>query len=265
MEKEAYIYFLFEHKSYKDRMVIFQVLKYMIEIWEAKIKNDLEMKKKGIIFDTEDIEIPIVVYHNKDKWNIKRTLGEMIPNFMELPDNIKKYIPNFEYMLVDLAYPDENKEINLAEEHSIIIKILSRARYATKDEIIEIFTETITLLIKTKDNDIVRQYITESIIYIISVRDDLDKNELIEIAGKISEKGGDIVMTLAERLIEEGIEKGKKETLVENIITLLTIKFGTIPSDIKEKISKLDNKILNIILTEIFRYEYLDDIKKYLK
>ena len=92
---------------------------------------------------------------------------------------------------------------------------------------------------------------------------------MIEIAGKISEKGGDIVMTLAERLIEEGIEKGiekgKKETLVENIITLLTIKFGTIPSDIKEKISKLDNKILNIILTEIFRYEDLDDIKKYLK
>ena len=29
MDKEAYIYFLFEHKSYRDRMVIFQVLKYM--------------------------------------------------------------------------------------------------------------------------------------------------------------------------------------------------------------------------------------------
>ena len=40
--REGHIYFLFEHKSYKDKMVIFQLLRYMIEIWESKIikEND---------------------------------------------------------------------------------------------------------------------------------------------------------------------------------------------------------------------------------
>lgn len=43
LEREAYIFFLFEHKSYRDRMVIFQVLKYMIAIWEAKIEEGGEL------------------------------------------------------------------------------------------------------------------------------------------------------------------------------------------------------------------------------
>ena len=32
--------FLFEHKSYASEDIAFQLLKYMIEIWEAKIKKE---------------------------------------------------------------------------------------------------------------------------------------------------------------------------------------------------------------------------------
>lgn len=31
-EKEGYLYFLFEHKSYEDKVIAFQLLKYMVEI-----------------------------------------------------------------------------------------------------------------------------------------------------------------------------------------------------------------------------------------
>jgi predicted transposase/invertase (TIGR01784 family) len=37
--KEGYLYFLFEHKSYPDKGISLQLLKYMVEIWEAKIKK----------------------------------------------------------------------------------------------------------------------------------------------------------------------------------------------------------------------------------
>ena len=67
--KEAYIYFLFEHKSYEDRMVIFQVLKYMLAVWEAKILEDEDRRKKENKKEKSAIEIPlvipIVVYHDK--------------------------------------------------------------------------------------------------------------------------------------------------------------------------------------------------------
>jgi predicted transposase/invertase (TIGR01784 family) len=37
--REGYIYFLFEHKSYTSKDIAFQLLKYMVEIWEAKSKK----------------------------------------------------------------------------------------------------------------------------------------------------------------------------------------------------------------------------------
>lgn len=214
--KEAYICFLFEHKSYPDRMVIFQVLKYMIEIWEAKIKKDLEDRRNEMITNSYDTEIPIViplvVYHNKEKWNVKRTLGEMIPNFYNLPDEIIKYIPDFKYMLSDLS---SDSEVNLDEEHSIVIRTLNYARYASKDELLDIFTEAITIFTKNKDRDMVNHYIVETIIYILSARDDLDKEELFKIAGQISIEGGELVMSVAEQLRQEGMEEGAKKERIK--------------------------------------------------
>ncbi len=39
-KREGYLYFLFEHKSYLSQDIAFQLLKYMVEIWGAKIKKE---------------------------------------------------------------------------------------------------------------------------------------------------------------------------------------------------------------------------------
>jgi len=61
----------------------------MIEIWDSKIK------KEGT--NELPIIIPLVIYHGKDNWNIKITLGEMINGYEELPKDIRKHVPNYEY------------------------------------------------------------------------------------------------------------------------------------------------------------------------
>ena len=93
-KKEGYIYFLFEHKSYISKDISLQVLKYMIEIWESK------MKKEGVA--ELPIIIPLVIYHGKDNWNIKTSLGEIIAGYNELSGNLQKYIPNYKYLLYDI-------------------------------------------------------------------------------------------------------------------------------------------------------------------
>ncbi|RKD25809.1 hypothetical protein BEP19_02405 [Ammoniphilus oxalaticus] len=62
-DEEGFIYFLFEHKSYTSRETAFQLLKYMIEIWEAKSKKE-DMSELPMI-------IPLVIYHGKGDWNVK--------------------------------------------------------------------------------------------------------------------------------------------------------------------------------------------------
>ena len=220
--KDSYIYMLFEHKSYRDRMVIFQVMKYMINIWESKIQEDKEKRKEAGEASSGEIELPLilplVIYHDKGEWTIKKTLGEMISNYEELPEDLKKYIPNFEYLLFDLSKHDK-EETELLTESMIIIKALSRARHATREEAIEILEEAITLIKESKEKDEITYYVSACITYMLNVRDDITEKEMYEIAGKISIEGGELVMTVAEKLREEGI-LGEKRKLAKNLIVM---------------------------------------------
>lgn len=204
--KEGYIYFLFEHKSYKDKLVIFQLLRYMIEIWESKIKKENNNELPIII--------PLLIYHDKGQWNIKTKLNEMILGYDELPGNIKKYIPDYEYLVYDLTkYKDE--DIKLQSITKIIIKIMRDARYADKDKIIDILIEGFKLLDEVIEKDTIINYIESCLRYILSVRNDIDKDEMVQIADPISVEGGELVMTIAEQLRQEGIREGIREGIIK--------------------------------------------------
>ena len=111
---------------------------------------------------------------------------------------------------------NEYDKINLEEEHAIVIETLSRARYESKEELIEIFKRAIIIYIKAKEKDIATYYITEAITYIISTRDDISERELKTIADQVSEEGGELIMTLAERLKEQG--RQEVMTLAERLM-----------------------------------------------
>lgn len=53
----------------------------------------------------------------------------------------------------------------------------------------------------------------ESITYILGVREDITEKELVEIAGKISSEGGELVMTAADRLRQEGKIEGEIKSM----------------------------------------------------
>ncbi len=143
----------------------------------------------------------------------------MIVNYKNLPEIIKMYIPSYEYLLIDLSLPQEYDKINLKAEHAIVIETLRRARYESKEQIIEIFIKAIIIYTQAHDKDLASYYIIETISYIISTRDDINEIELKTIADQVSEEGGEIIMTLAERLIERGRQEARQEamTLAERL------------------------------------------------
>jgi predicted transposase/invertase (TIGR01784 family) len=63
--------------------------------------------------------------------------------------------------------------------------------------------------------------------------------------------------------IKEGEERGEKRGKALSVIKLLTKKFGTIPQGYNDKIMKLNDIVLDVMLTDILDYKSLDDIKKY--
>lgn len=269
-KREGYIYFLFEHKSYTSKDISFQLPKYMIEIWEAKIK------KEGI--NELPMIIPLVIYHGKDNWNIKTTLGELITGYKDLPKAIQKFIPDYEYLIYDLSrYTDE--EIKGQAQLRIILTIFRDI--FTKDN--KGFQESIfraaEYLQELEDKQTGIEYFETFIRYIFNARANFTKKDIDEIIDKIGKtypEGSELVMTLAETFrqegkeegikqgIEKGIEKGERRKSLNYAVKLLTKKFGKLPEEYKEKLNNADIEILDLIVEEIFSLESLDDVDKYL-
>ena len=140
----------------------------------------------------------------------------MVPDYENLPDNLKKHIPNFEYLLFDLS-TWEKEDIRLQSEHMIAIKALSRTRYASREEAIQILIEAISLINRTEEKDLVTYYVSECIRYMLSIRDDISEKEMEKIAEKISIEGGELVVSVAERLRQEGMEQGREKGRQEGL------------------------------------------------
>ncbi|MDQ2087085.1 Rpn family recombination-promoting nuclease/putative transposase [Herbivorax sp. ANBcel31] len=272
-KREGYIYFLFEHKSYIGKNISFQLLKYMIEIWESKIK-----KEKA---DELPMIIPLVVYHGSDEWKIKTTLGEMIKGYGELPEDVKKYMPDYEYLLYDLSkYTDEQikGEVQLRILLTIFRDIFSKDSKVVRKTVLR----AAEYLKELDDRQTGIEYFETFMRYILNARQRLTKedvNDIVENIEKTYPEGSEVVMTLAEQLKEEGklkgieegklkgkqegFEEGETKALSKSAIRLLTKKFGKLSEETKSKIEKLDSITLEIIIDQIFEYKTLDDAKRY--
>ncbi len=206
-KKTGYLYFLFEHKSYLSPYTPLQLLKYMIKIWESKTSKEKSLKLPLII--------PLVIYHGKEKWNIDKKFIKMVAGIDELPAEIIKYIPNYEYILNDLTtYETDQLRGNILLIETIkILKAMSQ----DKDVFLKIVQEILTVLDKQSWNEDYRRYFTTFIIFIISARSDLEMQDIYEAAKNISPERSADIMTIAEKLYKEGMEKGLKKGLEKGL------------------------------------------------
>lgn len=254
--REGYLYFLFEHKSYPSPDVAFQLLRYMVGIWNTKVKNTAQLP----------VIIPLVIYHGKDGWNIKHTLGEMILGYDELPKDIRALVPNYKYLLYDLSgYTDE--QIKGAVINKIAMTMMRDIPRKDIIEILEYVLKAAFILLGLEDRLTGMVYLEIIIRYLLGTRADLTKDDLKELVKKIEiiyPEGSEKIMTLAEQFREEGMEIGR-ETLIRTSVKLLTKKFGLLPEGLKEEISKLDISTLEVMIDGILDYKTLDEVRKYIQ
>lgn len=265
--KEGYISFLFEHKSYPDKAIAIQLLKYMAEIWGMKMKKE---EVNGL-----PIVIPLVVYHGKSKWRFPLHLGAFLNGFEEMPQHVKEYLPNFHYLLYDLSdYSDE--EIKGNAQLRIMLKLLRDVATKSTEEFLRSFYEASHALIEIEDKQKGIEFFEITLRYVFNAVRDLTKKDMEQIVRQIETtfpEGSEVAMTLADILreegMQEGLEKGRQEgasqALAKTALNQLTEKFGALPEHLKENIRQADLATLENILQNIFKYQSLDEVKKFLK
>ena len=84
---------LYEHKSYPNKNIHLQLLRYILNVWENQVANKQPLTPV----------ITMVFYHGKPKWTDS--------GFVQVPEELKRFVPLFDYALFD------TKDI---EDHAII-------------------------------------------------------------------------------------------------------------------------------------------------
>ena len=74
-------------------------------------------------------------------------------------------------------------------------------------------------------------------------------------------EGSEMTMTMAEKWMEEGGAAALSETAIQ----LLIGKFGKVPQDMKDGIMNSDTTTLKLVLFNIFRYESIEDDRRYIQ
>ena len=110
------------------------------------------------------------------------------------------------------------------------------------------FRLIVELINKMQDKEKADEVFEMCIKYLLNVRDDIEIEELERTANEESVERGELIMSIAEKLREEGIEKGKIEGKKEIAINVLSRRFGNeLTEELKEKIRHADDETINYI------------------
>lgn len=192
-----------------------------------------------------------------------------------MPQNVKEYLPNFHYLLYDLSdYSDE--EIKGNAQLRIMLKLLRDVATKSTEEFLRSFYEASHALLEIEDKQKGIEFFEITLRYVFNAVRDLTKKDMEQIARQIETtfpEGSEVAMTLADILreegMQEGLEKGRQEgasqALAKTALQLLTEKFGALPEDLRENIRQADLATLETILQNIFKYQSLDEVKKFFK
>ena len=202
--QSAYIYLLFDHKSYSDSLVAFQLLRYATNIWDMALKQrraDKAQKGKRIRLP---VIFPLVVYHGEEGW----TASQQFIDLFDAPEELKPYIPNFAYWLCDLTTYDD-KEIIGQALLQICLRVL---KYSRAEDILARLPEIFRLFEEISNQRTATEVLYSVLRYLSHSSEQLTKERLTQVVEAVFEQGGETMATIAQQLRMEGEAIGLKKS-----------------------------------------------------
>ena len=186
--QETLVTLLFEHKSYTVPFPHIQLLQYILNIWKQEIKDGK---------NTLSLVIPIVIHHGDKKWEYKSIKSY----FVDLPQVLHSFIPDFDYLLFSLSDMADNQLISIK---NVILSMSAMLLKHSHDENDEFLKLTPFWLEKLKELDAQQQldFIKSAFVYIQNAIN-LTNKEIPPIFTKVSNNVNDIAMTIADHIRAE--------------------------------------------------------------
>ena len=166
-DRPAYLYYLFEHKSWEPDFPALQLLKNMVFIWEKQARKNIELKKqdpgqegyKKKELKTLPPIIPLLIYHGESEWKADTNFRALF----DIPPILEKYIPGFSYEKYDVSHLPEEQIIKGVVELRIVLMAF---RYIFQPEIISRLKDIFQLFKELPGKTEFEEYLKMLLIYL---------------------------------------------------------------------------------------------------
>ena len=148
----------------------------------------------------------MIYYHGKTKWNYKKDIREMIPDFDMLPNYLKEMLPVLRHDFINISgYTEED----MMEYEPVTRMVLRSFKYIfyDKDTLIEMFVISVDEMQSELSEEEFNKYIGIMLLYYAAVKKDISEQDIVQKIQELDGKGSKI-MTILEQREQKGIEQG---------------------------------------------------------
>lgn len=253
----GYVYFLFEHKSYRSLKVALQLLTYMVEIWKRSDEDQLPLI------------IPLVIAHGRSRWNTSTQFSDLVQGYDQLDSKVKQYIPNYEYILFDLT-TYSNADVKGNVQLRILMEVFRDIFKANTAELFKTLERSVEALQELEDKDTRTAYFQTLINYIFNVKKNLSQAEVKQFSKRIEHiypEGSKMIMSLREEILKEGKQEGRQEGRLlqnqEDIHYFLEENIREEAEDLYKKVTSIqDTERLGQLKRKLYRTSSKAEIRK---
>jgi predicted transposase YdaD len=256
---DCLIHVLFEHQITEDATLALRLLRYMVRIWELRLKSHPAQSHRLPVI------IPVVLAQNAEVWRIRSDFASLldVPNGMD--GDLRVFIPDFTFRLIQLAaLPFDAIRGTPA---GIMIMRTMKAERAAKLLADPVWDESLLVRIPRETFELLIRYILNA---------DIDMDAFDGRVKSIQQSETRFTaMTLADQLREDGLQKGLQKGRQEGrqegqivaqqtaVIEALEIRFGQVSQGLSEAIQTIhDESGLRLLLKAAIQSASIEDFSK---
>jgi predicted transposase/invertase (TIGR01784 family) len=258
---DACVQVLIEHKSYSDKWVHLQTLRYQVLEWERQRQNGMESLR---------VIIPFVLHHGASEWSAGQRFSELF-EFEKGHETLNRYVPDSETLVRDISRFADS-ELSGDEGVNGLLFVL---KHVLQGDMRTQLPHAFSLLANQRDEKQAWEQLSATAQY-LKQAEVVTETEIVEAIQEV-ETGGEIMETIFDRMErdwtrkgqregrKEGLREGRKEKALEMTLRLLKLKVGRLDEAKREKIHGLSLRQLERLSERLLSFESQDDLARWLR
>jgi predicted transposase YdaD len=252
---DAVLDFVLEHQSGVDRWMPLRGLGYSVRHLERAVERDPGREDLPMV-------VAVVLHQGRRPWAGPRSLDDLYRAPTRLDESVGTRTPRLQLVIDDLAARSEAEIVDAV--HGALAKLaLSVMRAVRLDQDpLAVLDRTGPLLREVRDGPDGHDACEEFIRYLAEVRD-ADLDDVKQRVARIDRRLEDDVMTLAERLRNEGRKEGRQEGRtdgrVEMLLSLVAARFGEADAGVRARVHAADLSTLDRWAVQVLTATSVDE------